>query len=265
MNLRVVTPTLGQSPWLKETLATIARVAARSECIIVAPAAQCAPLAAGCAGVQLLPQTGTGLYPALNDGFRAPGDWTVGTWINDDDRLLPAGFSAALALLERRPDVAVVYGRVILIDRDGHGFAKIPVAHSGEDLGPLLAAGLVPLAQPGTVFRREVFERLGGFVESLQTAGDLEFFYRALAAGFRFSFVDVRVAEFRVHGGQISQQIRTRHRETAALTLAARAVPGWDRRARAAQWRFRWSNLGVYADRLCRHGFVSMERLSARE
>jgi hypothetical protein len=265
MKLRIVTPTLGQSPWLAESLATTATPNSQSERVVVVPAAQRGQLTTACASAQILPQSGAGLYAALNTGFRASGDWAAGTWINDDDRLLPAGLSAALALLERRPELAAVFGRVLLIDGGGRRIAEIPVAHSGSDLGPLLAAGLVPLAQPGTVFRREVFEQLGGFDESLQAAGDMEFFRRALAAGFRFDFVDAQVAEFRVHGGQISQQVKTRHRETAALTTAARAVPDWAHRARAARWRFRWSNLSVYADRIRRHGLVSMERLSARE
>lgn len=265
MNLRIVTPTLGQSPWLEQTLATAAPAAGQGECVVVAPTSRCALLSAVCAGARVMPQTGAGLYAALNEGFRAPGDWTVGTWINDDDRLLPEGFSAALAVLGRRPEVAVVFGRVTLIDGGGHRLGRIPVAHSGADLGPLLAAGLVPLAQPGIVFRREVFQQLGGFEESLQAAGDMDFFRRALSAGYRFDFVDAWVAEFRVHGGQISKRVGARHRETEMITRAAREVPDWVRRARAARWRFRWSNLGVYADRIRRHGLISMERLSARE
>jgi GT2 family glycosyltransferase len=265
MKLRIVTPTLGQSPWLNETLASAVLSTAQTECIVVAPSTQCRPLATVGDFARILPQSGTGLYDALNDGFRAPGDWSLGTWINDDDRLLPKGFSAALAALERRQDLAAVFGRVKLIDANGRCFAKIPIAHSGDDLGPLLAAGLVPLAQPGMVFRREMFERLGGFDDSLRSAGDMEFVYRALVAGYRFGFVDAWLAEFRVHSGQITQQVDVRHRETAAIVTAARAVPDWICRAHVARWRFRWNNLGAYADRLRRHGFLSMERLTTRK
>jgi len=264
MALRLVTPTLGQSPWLPETLASVGALPQPREHLLVAPSERCPALTQAGNGMGFLPQSGAGLYAALNTGFRAPGDWTIGTWINDDDRLVEPGFRAALALLECRPELAAVFGRVSLIDGAGNEFAEIPVARVGHDLGPLLAAGRVPLAQPGTVFRREVFARLGGFDESLRAAGDLDFFRRALTAGFRFGFIDARVAEFRVHGGQISQQAETRHRETAALVAAARANPDWARRARAARWRFRWDNLGVYAARLRRHGWVSMERLSSR-
>ncbi len=264
MKLRIVTPTLGQSRWLPETRTSVEELGQPVEHLLVAPAARCPALTRAGIGQTVLPQAGDGLYAALNTGFRADGDWTWGTWINDDDRLVADGVDAAVALLDTRPELAAVYGRVRLIDAAGRELAEIPVAREGDDLGPLLAAGLVPLAQPGTVFRRKVFAQLGGFDEALRAAGDLDFFRRALVAGFRFGFIDERVAEFRVHGGQISQQAETRHRETAALVAAARARPDWAQRARGARWRFRWGNLGVYAARVRRQGLVSMERLSAR-
>ena len=261
--LRIVVPTLGRSPWLSETLASA--VPAGADVVIVAPEAAHTGLVAVPSGASLVADRGGGLYAALNTGFRSSGDWSVGTWINDDDRLVADGFRTALAMLESRPELAAVYGRVRLIDAEGRYLAEIPVARSGEDLGPSLAAGLIPLAQPGTVFRRDLFERLGGLDACYRAAGDMDFFQRALAAGLRFGFVDTVVAEFRVHGGQISKQSDLRRRETDAVSVAARAVHGWADRARCARWRFRGRNLGVYADRIWRHGFVPMERLYAHE
>ena len=81
----------------------------------------------------------------------------------------------------------------------------LPVARRGQDLPALLARGIMPLAQPGTVIRRSLVERLGGFDETFRSAGDLDFFVRALAAGARFEFVDARVADFRLHAGQLSK------------------------------------------------------------
>jgi len=265
MKIRVIIPTLGRSPWLVEALGSTVLNVGMVEKMIVAPEEEVASLMQTCADALILSQSGKGLYAALNTGFREPGGWAVGTWLNDDDRLVPEGFATAIALLQSQPQLAAVYGRVSLINAGGHYLAEIPSARFDDDLGPLLASGLVPLAQPGTVFRRDVFEQLGGFDESLKAAGDLSFFQRALAAGFKFGFIDAHVAEFRVHKGQISQQVETRLRETAAVMTAAREVLGWSRIAGAARWRFRWSNLSVYADRVRRHGFVSMEQLMSCE
>lgn len=261
--LRIVVPTLGRSPWLNETLEAV--VPAVADVVIVAPEPVHTGLAAVPPGASLVADRGGGIYAALNTGFCAPGGWAVGTWLNDDDRLVADGFRKALAVLESRPELSAVYGRVRLIDAEGHYLAMIPVARSGADLGPLLATGMIPLAQPGTVFRRDLFERLDGLDARYRAAGDMDFFQRALAAGLQFGFVDAVVAEFRVHGGQISKQSDLRRRETDAVSAAAREVHGWADRARCARWRFRWRNLGAYADRVRRHGFVSMERLYAHE
>ncbi len=263
MKLRIVTPTLMRSPWLGEAMQSAGTAA--QELVVVAPGSQREELAARFPVARCIPESGGGLYSALNAGFRAVGDWTAGTWLNDDDRLVADGFRAAVACLESRPDLAGVYGRVRLIDGDGRYLAEIPVARSGDDLGPLLAAGVIPLAQPGTIFRRDLFAQLGGLDESLRLAGDMEFFQRAWAAGLRFGYVDAVVAEFRVHGGQLSKQAVVRRQETEAVFAAARRTAGWQRRARAARWRFRWQNLGVYAERVRRHGWVSMEHLHAHE
>ncbi len=257
---RIVIPTLGHSPWLDEAVRNL-----HADVVVVAPQGQCSALAARLPMAQCIPESAGGLYSALNTGFRAPGAWSLGTWINDDDRLVADGFRKALAVLESRPELAAVYGRVRLIDAEGRYLAEIPVARAGDDLGPLLAAGVIPLAQPGTVFRRDLFVQLGGLDESLRLAGDMEFFQRAWAAGLRFGYVDAVVADFRVHGGQLSKQAVVRKQETEAVFAAARRTAGWRRSARAARWRFRWRNLGVYAERVCRHGWVSMERLHAHE
>ena len=201
---------------------------------------------------------GRGLYGALNTGLSAAGpEWTACTWINDDDLLLTPGFNVGVAELARRPEADLVYGRVGLIDGTGERIGTLPVARHGGDLGALLARGIMPLAQPGTVIRRKVFDRLGGFDESYRIAGDLEFFVRALLAGGRFAFANARVASFRLHGGQLSKQRVEAEAETrrALLPLARHSRP------LGALLRFRLGNVGAYLDRFRRHGWKSMREI----
>lgn len=260
MSFRVVTPTLGTSPWLDAALAGDVP----AERVLVAPPEQTAALAARFAGAAVLPEQTRGLYAAVNQGLRAAGEWSVGTYLNDDDRLLAAGVARAQALLAAQPALAGVFGRVAMIDAAGRFLAEIPVAHRGADWGPLLAAGVMPLAQPGTLFRRELFDELGGFDERFRGAGDLDFFQRAAAAGRRFGFVNAWVAEFRVHAGQISKQRELMQHESRLLFRRAAERPEWRAASRRARWRFRAANLPAYLGRLRRHGWVSMERLYAR-
>jgi hypothetical protein len=259
MKLRVVIATRGNSPFFKEAVASIKSACPEAGQVMVCPAAGVPSIAAG-AGAVVLPETGTGLYAALNQGWRAPGEWEAFTWLNDDDLLLAPGFGGLLEALARQPGVEVAYGRVQLIGARGETIGSHPVARRGSDLPALLARGIMPLAQPGTVIRRSLIERLGGFDETFRSAGDLDFFVRALVAGARFAFINARVANFRLHAGQLSKHRAEVEAETAR---AVRPLAGTPRRL-AALLRFRLGNAGAYCDRVRRHGFRSMRELYDR-
>lgn len=260
MNLRIVMPTLGGSRWWAEAAGSAADISS-SERVVVSPVEP--PEKANAR--RWLRDESAGLYAAVNAGLRAPGDWMLGTYLNDDDRLLAEGIYAARRRMESDASVGAVFGRVWLIDGDGKRLAQIPIARGGEDLGPLVAAGVVPLAQPGTVFRREMFEALGGFDATMRAAGDLDFFLRAWRAGWRFEFTDADVAEFRVHPAQISQRAALVAEEKGRCVAAAREIVDWRKQACGAKWRFRCANAGLYFDRWRRHGFASMEKLQRAE
>jgi hypothetical protein len=259
MKLRIVIATRGHSPLFSEAIASIKSAHPEAGQVVVCPAA-CVPSIAAGAGAVVLSETGTGLYAALNQGWRTPGEWDAFTWLNDDDLLLAPGFGGLLEALARRTEVDVAYGRVRLIGARGEPLGALPVARHGSDLKALLARGIMPLAQPGTVIRRSLIEHLGGFDEAFRSAGDLDFFVRALVVGARFEFINTRVANFRLHAGQLSKH-RT---EVEAETARALQPLANTSRSLAALLRFRLGNVGVYGDRLRRHGFISMREFYDR-
>ena len=112
MKILVITPTLGESPWLAETVASVATLAAPHEHVLVAPAATVPALAARFPGVTVTAEPGGGMYAAINAGVAAAREWDAFTYINDDDLLLP-GFAAAVAAMAGRGTQALLaYGRV---------------------------------------------------------------------------------------------------------------------------------------------------------
>ncbi len=255
MKLRVIVPTLGTSRWFDATLASIA-FSPPIEIVIVSPlAAGEKSLPSGCRWVQDSPR---GLYGALNAGLRAAGEWEAFTWINDDDRLTPDA-ATAMAALSADSSLGVAYGRVGLLDAEGSDMGELPVAERPADLPLLLSRGIVPFAQPGTMIRREVAEKLGGFDEGFRLAGDLDLFVRALSAGARFAYVPRRVAEFRLRAGQLSKSEEAGDAEKRRALAGLAPVSALC--AATARWRFRWANRGVYLDRIRRYGFVSMRQL----
>lgn len=256
MNLCVITATRGTSVHLDATVRSVAALGGPVRHVLVCPAGVHDELAQRFPGLTIIREPGDGLYAALNTGRAEVRAGEVFTWVNDDDVLCPAGVAAALARLAAEPATGVVYGRVALIDDGGARLGELPVARRPGDLRALLAGGLMPLAQPGTIIRQSVTEGLGDFDARYRLAGDLDYFVRALQAGAGFAFVDTEVAQFRLQAGQLSKD------EPAVAAEFARAVAGLPRTPdRAARWRFRWDNRGVYLERVRRHGFVRMSSL----
>jgi GT2 family glycosyltransferase len=255
VSIRVITATRGYSVHLAATAASVAGVPGARH-VLVCPAVAHAELAQKFPGLTVLTEGGGGLYPALNTGLDAPGDEEFVTWINDDDLLVPAGVAVALKLFAAEAALGAAYGRVELIDAAGRRLGELPVAHAAGDLLPLIAAGVMPLAQPGTIFRRRALAPVGRFDPGFRLAGDLDLFARALRAGLRFGFAGATVAQFRLHGGQLSKD------EAAAAIEHARVVEALPHGSSfLARWRFRRANLPVYFERIRRHGFVSMKSL----
>ncbi|MFN5755216.1 MAG: glycosyltransferase [Planctomycetia bacterium] len=191
---------------------------------------------------------GGGMYAALNHGFGSlRSDWL--TWINADDLLYA---DKLLSRLQRAGNADVIYGPVDFIDIAGR-FVHSWTSASPADLLPLYRAGYSPLLQQGTLFRRQVFEHIGGFDETYRFVGDAEFWWRALEA--RKSFhrcTHPPVAAFRLHGGQLSQRyagpMRAEHdRMVGAHGGRRRSLRSW-----LALCRFRGRNLPSYLVRCLR-------------
>lgn len=260
MKIRLVTATRGDSPFFADMLGSAARALPNAEHVVVCPENKREALQQG-KRFSAVAEKNAGLYSAIEQGLSAPGgDWDAFTWINDDDLLVPSGLPELLETMSRHTSAGVAYGRATLIDRRSRRLGEVPVARCAADLGPLLARGVVPFAQPGTLIRRTVWETIGGFDLSYRYAGDLDFFVRALRAGTQFTFVDSTVASFRLHEGQLSKNADEIERETQR---ALRPLAGV-RASVLPLWRFRLGNLGVYFERLRRHGFVSMRTLYQR-
>ena len=255
----VLTPTLGRSHLLELAVASVEALPFAKRHVLICPGSERVRLREKFPQLEIVVDNNEGLYAALNRGLAKVAEAECVTYLNDDDLLDAPGLGAAWAQLRALPGCGAVYGRVRMIDGGGRFLGWIPVAHAPRDLGLLIRRGIVPLAQPGTLLKREVFTRIGGFDESYRLAGDLEFFSRALAAGERFSFFNGEVASFRFHADQLSKREDEAMREKWRLAKQLGSLPG--RYGWLPRWRFLFSNAGVYADRIRRHGFKRMGTL----
>jgi glycosyltransferase involved in cell wall biosynthesis len=120
-------------------------------------------------------QANAGVSAARNHGMRlAQGRYFA--LLDSDDEWLPDKTQAQIEWLEARPDFGMVVCDVQRVDRDG---APIDVFHRREVIredGRVLRYLIhnPALAPASAILRREVFEDVGGFDESLRTAEDID-------------------------------------------------------------------------------------------
>jgi GT2 family glycosyltransferase len=265
MKLLVITPTLGKSPWLDATVASVAVLPIAHEHVLVAPTAVVTELMGRFPEIKVVPEVGGGLYAAINTGLAAAQGWDAFTYLNDDDLLLP-GFArsvAALAGQAGRP--CLIYGGVRLIDRASRRIGAIPVSpHPGLNRA-LYAQRIEPVYQHGMLVSRAAWAEQGGFDESFLLCGDSEYLARLCVRGVPAVRVWTEVAAFRLHPDQLTKgraaMDAERTRVDAKLGLLDARCTWRHHWARAV---FRAANLPAYVGRVWRHGPVPFDQLLER-
>ncbi len=138
-----------------------------------------------------------GQADAINRGF-AGGDSELMGWLNSDDLLLPGALAAAASYLARHPEVDVVYGYRMTIDAEDRRIGLwVTPRHDPE---VLRVADYVP--QETLLWRRSLWERVGGLDDSLHYALDWDLLLRFARAGARFHRLPRFLGSFRVHPAQ---------------------------------------------------------------
>ncbi len=147
---------------------------------------------------------------ARNAGVRATAGRFV-TFLDADDLLIPASLAPRIALLEREPKVPAVGGLPSrLIDDDGALVAEVFVRMADSlrfplnlDMAFYRSGGFFPVSCALYVYRRETFDTVGAYDETLAGAPDADFHFRLLA---RAAIPVLRVPVFhrRLHGANLS-------------------------------------------------------------
>ena len=157
-----------------------------------------------------------GMSDAINKGFAvAKGDWVV--WLNADDRLRPGALSTILPLLGKS-DADTVYGDWGFIDEGGAfqrtvtcpRWSRFVHIHHHCYIGSTAA------------FYRNLTVIVEGhrLREDFQYVMDGEFYARLDAAGKTFEHISVRVADFRIHGGNASMRHLGKSRDMDQILAA---------------------------------------------
>ena len=198
----IVVPTLGTRPdYLRQCLTSI-RAAGGSLIHIVTPSSMdFATVIESDLFDAVIDDPGLGLAAAIDAGMHSFPDSVVYiNWLGDDDELVAGSLHRAMSVLEDDSRIALVYGGCEYIDSFGK---RLWVNKSGNYARYLMRFGPQLIPQPGALFRRDVYEQIGGLDYRYKWAFDLDLMIRLSRVG-KLHFLPTILGRFRWHEGSLS-------------------------------------------------------------
>lgn len=181
--------------------------------------------------------------------------------LDHDDVWLPAKLARQIALLERRPAAALVYGDAFVIDEAGARRGRY--FDTGRPArGPVfdqVLRNILPICLPTVMVRRVPCLEVGGF-RAFTYAEEYDLFLR-LAERYEFDFVDEPVAEYRQHAGSYSRHLDRLFEERLTILGERYAHGGPHVRSLAGELAL---NHAMYALWCRRHGLFARARAQVR-
>ena len=205
-NIGIVVPTLGSRPeYLLEALESI-RNAGKCFIVIVAPIqADVDKVIDRSFFDELVEDPMQGLVEAINTGVRAlPKQIEYFNWLGDDDTLTPNSLRMSSSPLKDDPKIVCVFGMCQYVNQDGQPIYK---NKSGRFAVPLLKFGPQLIPQPGALFRRTSFNKVGGLDPTYQCAFDLDLLLKLKKIG-KFHYIPNQLSSFRWHSDSLSVRSR---------------------------------------------------------
>lgn len=161
-------------------------------------------------------QPNAGRSAARNAGAaRAAGAYLA--FLDADDVFAPEKLALQVPAMEGNPDLALVASGLNVVDVAGHVERVVrPWAHHPEfDEERLTYIGLIGLH--GMLLRRNWFDRVGGFDDSLHLAEDMDLAWRIWAAGGPMAWLTAIVGDYRIHEDNSSHRVLEHHHARLAL------------------------------------------------
>ncbi len=172
--------------------------------------------------------TNLGLPAALNTGF-AISRGELLTWTSDDNLYRPNALAVLVDFMKCNPEFDIVYAGFSYVNDQGKVIGRHP-ALPVEELTYRNTVGACFL------YRRIVYEKLGGYDVNAVQVEDYDFWLRALGS-FRFHALAEDLYFYRVHKAALSHQ-DTDRTKLATRQILEKNISRWNRKDRSlAYWR----------------------------
>jgi glycosyltransferase involved in cell wall biosynthesis len=171
---------------------------------------------------RLIQQDNRGLAGARNRALgHAAGEFFA--LLDSDDVWDPRFVEEQIAIMRARPDVSIVTGNARFLGSRLDGLAARPYPDTRPDPDLALILGDEEAVFIMSVFRRTVYEGIGGFDETMRTNEDYDYWIRAAAAGFIFARNDRPLGCYRRRDDSLSASEERMLR--GILRVYAKAAP----------------------------------------
>lgn len=166
--------------------------------------------------IRLIRQENKGLSAARNAGIRA----STGQYIlplDADNRIRPAYIEHGVRMLDANPEVGIVYS-----DRNVFGMRPDRWVAGPFDLRRLMQSNYIDAC---AVFRRAVWEQIGGYDENMkQGFEDWEFWLSAYERGWQFAYIPEPLFDYRQRENSMLAQARKIESSVAEYMAAKHAA-----------------------------------------
>lgn len=221
MHLSIITPSLNYGRFLSDCLESVATqegVEVEHFIFDAGSTDGSAAVAARFPHVTWIQEADEGMSDAINKGFdRASGDWVM--WLNADDRLKPGALAEIAKVLAETP-ADVVYGTWDFIDEDGRFIRRMKLF----DWSPFVNIHHCCYVPSTACFLRRTTTLAEGvrLHPEFRYLMDGELYARLHAAGKKFHYEPVVLADFRLHGGNLSSSTDSTSRNIDEVLKAER-------------------------------------------
>jgi glycosyltransferase involved in cell wall biosynthesis len=175
-----------------------------------------------------------GMSDAINKGFaEARGRWVI--WLNADDRLKPGALKAVLEFAKGKNDTDVIYGGWDFINKEGDIIRSMTIFPFQKSMLCYLGCYI---GSTSAFYRNSTVVSEGHHLdESFGFVMDGEYYNRLASLGKKFTYMHAILADFRIHGMNLS----FKHKECSnaseqlilekqyAESIAIRRIYGWHR------------------------------------